>query len=140
MYLLYPQTQVEDAVRAVGLPVGTSRLSDEVGQSVAQLSRVALEDVFFDINWMDGSTTMPYTGSISSGVRERRFPACSRKVEEVELRLTLCRALVPSLDPALPGFDPIEVVHFGGIGNRCGTTVRCGYSPATLDRHKCNEF
>lgn len=54
-YLLDAQTQVEDAVGAVLLAVGTSHLLDEAGQSQAELSRVALEDVFFDGHWWSGS-------------------------------------------------------------------------------------
>lgn len=53
VYLLYPQTEVEDAVWAVRLSIGPSHFSDEVRQSKAQLSRVALKDVFFNIYWMD---------------------------------------------------------------------------------------
>lgn len=142
MYLLDPQTQVEDAVCAVGLSVGASRLLDEVGQSVAQLSRVALEDVFFDINWMDGwehNNALHWTYQFRG--QRKALPSMQQEGRGSRTEgLTLCRALVSSLDPALPGLDPIQVVHFGGVGNRRGTTVRCGYSPATLDRHECNEF
>lgn len=53
-YLLDPQAQVEDAVGAVGLAVGTSHLLDEPRQCEGELSRVALEDVFFDGHWWDG--------------------------------------------------------------------------------------
>lgn len=38
VYLLYPQTEVEDAVWAVGLPIGPSHFFDEARQSKAQLS------------------------------------------------------------------------------------------------------
>ena len=48
--LLYPQTEVEDAVWAVGLSIGPSHFSDEARQSKAQLSRVTLKDVFFYIH------------------------------------------------------------------------------------------
>lgn len=48
VHLLYPQTEVEDAVGAVRFSVWPSDLSDEAGQSDAQLSRVALKDVFFN--------------------------------------------------------------------------------------------
>lgn len=33
-----------------------------------------------------------------------------------KMRLTLRLLLVPSLDPALPGFNPVQVVH---LGSRC---------------------
>lgn len=50
VYLLYPQTEVEDAVWAVGLPIGPSHFFDEARQSKAQLSWVTLKDVFFNIH------------------------------------------------------------------------------------------
>lgn len=56
VYLLNPQTEVEDAVGAVGLSIRPSHFSDEVRQSKAQLSRVALKDVFFNIYWTDHNT------------------------------------------------------------------------------------
>lgn len=52
VYLLYPQTEVEDAVWAVGLSIGPSHFSDEARQSKAQLSRVTLKDVFFNIHYV----------------------------------------------------------------------------------------
>ena len=48
MHLLYPQAEVEDAVRAVGLAVWPSYFSDEARQSKAQLISVALKDVVFN--------------------------------------------------------------------------------------------
>lgn len=51
-HLLYPQTEVEDAVRAVGLSVGPSHFFDEARQTEAQLSGVAVKDVFFHFNWI----------------------------------------------------------------------------------------
>lgn len=50
-YLLYSQTQVEDAVGAVRLAVGTPHLSDETGQSEAELGGVAVKDVLSDGDW-----------------------------------------------------------------------------------------
>lgn len=49
VYLLYPQTEVEDAVRAVCLSIGPSHFFDEARQSKAQLSGVTFNDVFFNI-------------------------------------------------------------------------------------------
>lgn len=51
-HLLYPQTEVEDAVRAVGCSVGPSHFFDEARQTEAQLSGVAVKDVFFHLNWI----------------------------------------------------------------------------------------
>lgn len=68
-YLLYPQAQVEDAVGAVGLAVWTSHLLDEAGQSKAELSRVAKQDVFIDGDWPDGSEAVGWTtGKREEGV------------------------------------------------------------------------
>lgn len=44
-HLLDAEAQVEQAVRGVGLPVRPLDLVDEAAESVAQLSRGALEDV-----------------------------------------------------------------------------------------------
>lgn len=48
--LLYAQTEVEDAVGAVGLSIWPPHFFDEARQSKAQLSRVTLKDVFFDMH------------------------------------------------------------------------------------------
>lgn len=58
----------------------------------------------------------------------------AKQGQEVESGLTLRLLFVPLLDPALPGFNPIQVVHFGGGGTRRGTAVRQTGPPSTLDR------
>lgn len=95
-YLLYPQTQVEDAVCAVGLAAGTSHLLDEAGQSHGELGRVTEEDVFLDGDW-----------SIWGNETACQRAEGRRVQERVGLRLTVCRALVPLQDPASPGLDPV---------------------------------
>lgn len=55
--LLYSQAKVEDAVRAVGLSVGSSHFFNKVGQCRAQLSRVTQKDVFFNFNWITRAET-----------------------------------------------------------------------------------
>lgn len=47
----------------------------------------------------------------------------AKQGQEVESRLTLRLLFVPLLDPALPGFNPIQVVHFGGGRTRRGVAV-----------------
>lgn len=130
-YLLYPQTQVEDAVGAVGLTAGTSHLLDEAGQSHGELGRVAEEDVFLDGDWSG-------TGERDSVSAGRGTGRCVQ--ERVELRLTVCRALVPLQDPAPPGLDPVQRVDFGCVGNCLGGPVRCTGSPAALDGQKSIGF
>lgn len=61
VYLLYPQTKVEDAVRAVSLSIGPTHFFDEARQSKAQLSRVTLKDVFFNIYWTGYREERPYS-------------------------------------------------------------------------------
>lgn len=61
VYLLYPQTEVEDAVWTVGLSVGPSHFFDEARQSKAQLGRVTLKDVLFNIHWTGYRGDTPYS-------------------------------------------------------------------------------
>lgn len=52
------------------------------------------------------------------------------------VRLTLRLLLVSLLDPALPGVNPVQVVHLGGHWTRRGAAVGHTGPPATLDGHK----
>lgn len=52
LYLLYPQAEVENAVRAVSLAVRPTHFFDKARQSVAQLSRITLKNLLFDDDWI----------------------------------------------------------------------------------------
>lgn len=108
VHLLDSQTEVEDAVRSVGLSVRPPDLSDEAGQSEAQLSGAALNDVLFE--------------NYSTGCGGERMQCLWEQVEEIQGNkrqrcLTFCWLLVALLDPAGPGFDPVQMVQLGG--GRC---------------------
>lgn len=128
-HLLDPQTEVEDAVRAVGLSIGPSHFLDEASQSKAQLSRVALKDVFFNIYW-----GQQIRHNVTSGSKEDVLSL------EHQRNLTLFQVIASLLNPALPGFNPIQVVHFRGSCSYHHASVRWSHSPSPLDGCKCNEY
>lgn len=108
VHLLDSQTEVEDAVRAVGLSGRPPDLSDEASQSEAQLSGAALNDVLFE--------------NKSTGCGRKRIKCLWEQFGEIQGNerrrcLTFCWLLVALLDPARPGFDPVQMVQLGG--GRC---------------------
>lgn len=125
-HLLYPQTEVEDAVRAVGRSVGPSHFFDEARQTEAQLSGVAVKDVFFHFNWI---------GCYGENEGKAQAVQIKQKInQEQGKKLTFLWLLVALLDPASPGFNPIQVVQFGG-GRKCHgcATLQRTSPPPTLD-------
>lgn len=68
-HLLDAEAEIEEAVRGVGLPVRPFDLVDEAAESVAQLSRGALEDVLVQhhrTGWKQQGTRQSESGDIST--------------------------------------------------------------------------
>lgn len=114
-YLLNAQAEVEDAVRAVRVPVGPPDFLDEAGQRKAQFHRVALQDVFLDVSWVEQTVTFV------SGRRKGRRAGGGRKAK----RGSLCAcSLLRCCTQLFQAFTPYRWLTLDATG--LGVMLRSG--------------